>query len=149
MVRSRVCVDASLVVALLVPERITEASTNLWFVWMQDDAEIVAPTLLRYEVTSAIYRKSLQERIAKEDTRNTLGQFLEMDIVYRDPASLPIRAFEIAEQFDRPNTFDAHYLALAEHLDCPFWTLDERLYNATHTTFDLINWVGAVNNSFV
>lgn len=132
MTRSKVCVDASLVVAILVPERFTEASTNLWFVWMQEDAEIVAPTLLRYEVTSAIYRKSLRETISLEDARNTLGQFLEMDIVYHDPAPLPIRAFEIAEQFDRPNTYDAHYLALAEHLDCPFWTADKNLYNAAH-----------------
>ena len=99
--RSKVCADASLIVAMLVPERFSLAALNLWSEWMRDDAEIIAPTLLRYEVASAIYRKSLNGLISEEDARNTLGQFLEMDIVYLDPVSLPIRAFEIAEQFDR------------------------------------------------
>ena len=141
--RSMVCVDASLIVALLVPERFSVAALNLWSEWIQDDAEIVAPLLLRYEVTSAIYRKALRGQISKEDAREALQRFLEIDIVYSDPPSLPIRAFELAEQYDRPNTYDSLYLALTEHLESPFWTADERLYNTTHASFQHIHWVGS------
>ena len=55
---------------------------------------------------------------------------------------VPIRAFELATRFRRPAAYDAHYLALAEHLACPFWTADERLYNSVRDSFPLIRWLG-------
>ena len=42
----------------------------------------------------------------------------------------------------RTATYDSHYLALAEHLDCRFWTADERLYNAAKDQFPRIRWLG-------
>ena len=68
---------------------------------------------------------------------------MEMDIIFHDPAHLPKRAFELAEQFQRPNTYDAHYLALAEHLDCSFWTADKSLFYATHESHQHINWIAS------
>jgi predicted nucleic acid-binding protein len=68
--------------------------------------------------------------------------FNQLDIVYLDPADLPTRAIELAELFHRPNTYDSFYLALAERLDCPFWTADERLFNAVSPGFKLIHWLG-------
>ena len=146
---SRVCFDASLVIALLIPEQFSKSSLALWSKWVQDDIEVVAPQLLRYEVTSSLYRKAAAKQVSSDDAKEALNRFLSMDISYIDYIALSARAFELAEQFKRPNTCDSHYLALAEHLGCPFWTLDERLYNATQKAFDLINWVRAVKNSFV
>ncbi len=37
----------------------------------------------------------------------------------------------IATRLDQPAAYDAHYLALAQALDCPFCTADHRLYHAT------------------
>jgi predicted nucleic acid-binding protein len=50
----------------------------------------------------------------------------------------------IWRKFNRPNTYDAHYLALAENLNCPFWTGDERLFNAVHSDFSDVFWLGAI-----
>ena len=108
---------------------------------MQDDAEVFAPILLRYEVTSAIYRKAHTGQISKEDALLALQRFLEMDIVHRDPPSLPIRAFELAEHYNRPNTYEGHYLALTEIFKSPFWTADERLYNSTRGSFQYIQLI--------
>lgn len=36
-------------------------------------------------------------------------------------------AFELVNQFNLPASYDAHYLALAQHLNCDFYTGDKRL----------------------
>jgi predicted nucleic acid-binding protein len=140
--RSKICVDASLIVALFVPERFSQASLVLWEEWVRDDYQLIAPLLLRYEVTSAIYRKSFRVLISVEDARRAIEQFLSLDIEYIDPPNLPLLAVDLAAQFHRPNTYDAHYLALAKHQECVVWTGDQRLYNAVKDGFDHINWIG-------
>ena len=37
---------------------------------------------------------------------------------------------------------DAHYLALAESVNCELWTADERFYRAASPTVDNVRWVG-------
>ena len=135
------CVDASIIVAMLLPERYTASATDLWESWIAEDVNVVAPTLLGYEVTSAIYRNVLQGKIASRDGQKALQQFLTLDIRALYLPELHRAASALAKQFKRPNTYDAHYLALADHLACPLWTADERLYNTVRENFALIRWV--------
>ena len=136
-----VCLDASLVVAILLPERYSARAMELWELWINQDVRTVAPALLGYEVTSAIYRKALQGKITWQDSQAALQQFLAMDIEIIHLPELHSAAHALAQQFNRSNTYDAHYLALANHLTCPLWTADERLYNTVKEEFDLICWV--------
>ncbi len=53
-------------------------------------------------------------------------------------ASLHQRALAIAQGFDLPATYDAHYLALAENLGTELWTADEKLIKAVGTA---LPWV--------
>jgi predicted nucleic acid-binding protein len=92
-------------------------------------------------VTSAIYRNILQGKIASKDGQKALQQFLALDIRAVYLPELHRTASALAKQFKRPNTYDAHYLALADHLACPLWTADERLYNTVKEKFTLIRWV--------
>jgi predicted nucleic acid-binding protein len=48
----------------------------------------------------------------------------------------------LATRFNRPATYDAHYLALAEMMDCEFWTADERLFNAVRDELSWARWLG-------
>jgi predicted nucleic acid-binding protein len=136
-----VCVDASLIVALLMPERYTQRALALWQAWIDNDLRILAPALLGYEVTSALYRKVLQGKIELHDGQAALEQFLALEIESVHLPELHIKASALARQFERPNTYDAHYLALADHFACPFWTADERLYNTVKSTFEWVKWV--------
>jgi predicted nucleic acid-binding protein len=143
--KSQICIDASLIIALVIPERFSRLALSFWQKWTLDDSQIVAPSLLRYEVTSALYRKAYQKQVSSADSLAALEQFLALDIITSDPPGLPLRATELARQFNRPNTYDAHYMALAEQLSCPFWTADERLYNAVYPVFPGIFWLGSEN----
>jgi predicted nucleic acid-binding protein len=136
-----VCIDASAIVALLTTEKFTAPATARWKTWIEDDLRILAPALLGYEVTSAIYRKVFRTTIDPEDCQAILTQFIEMDIEYIHQPELHLKANALARQFNRPNTYDAHYLAVADHFSCPLWTADERLFNTVNGKFDWIKWI--------
>jgi predicted nucleic acid-binding protein len=57
------------------------------------------------------------------------------------------RAYELATQFNRPTAYDSQYLAVAERLNCEFWTADQRLFNAAHEQLPWVKWVGNFNVS--
>jgi predicted nucleic acid-binding protein len=52
--KSQICVDASLVVAMFMPERFSQAALALWKKWTLDELQVVAPRLLQYEVVSPL-----------------------------------------------------------------------------------------------
>ncbi len=58
------------------------------------------------------------------------------------PDGLHKRAWELAKQFNRPQTYDSHYLALAEIIGLEFWTGDERLYNTVKHRLSWVKWLG-------
>lgn len=112
MLNSPVCVDANIVVSLVTPETQSEKSLNLWTRWMQEDVRVIAPFLLRYEVTSALRRKMVRGVMSYEDARRSLEEVLSLDIEFLDQPELSLRAFDIASRFNRPTAYDAYYLAL-------------------------------------
>ncbi len=142
MPKSKVCVDANLVIALVTVEAFSSKVLALWREWTLADVQLAAPGLLRYEVASALRRKVIQGILDLEDARQALKKAMALDIQYRDSSDLSLQAFELAARFQRPAAYDTHYLALAEHLGCSFWTADERLYNAIRAEFPLIHWLG-------
>jgi predicted nucleic acid-binding protein len=125
-----------------MPESLSPLALAYWQAWVERDEEIVAPALLRYEVNSALYRKAFRGLVSFDDSLQAIQQFTRLDINYLDPPSLPRRAAELANLFKRPNTYDAHYLALAEYTNCLFWSADERLINAVRQEFTSIRWLG-------
>ena len=48
----------------------------------------------------------------------------------------------LTTRFNHPAAYDAHYLALAEMMDCEFWTADERLFNAVRDELSWVRWLG-------
>ena len=142
MPSSPICIDANLVVIIVAPEAQRPAVLRLWESWLEQDRELVAPRLLTYEVTAALWRKVWRGLLPQEEAQRAVKAALDIGVTLLDPPGLSERAFELAAHFRRPAAYDAHYLALAERLSCPFWTADERLYNAVYADFPLIHWLG-------
>jgi predicted nucleic acid-binding protein len=93
-------------------------------------------------VTLALTRKATRGILSFDEVRGALRNALGMKVTLLDPPGLSERALELAVRFSRPAAYNAHYLALAEYLQCPFWTADERLCNAIHSAFPYIQWLG-------
>lgn len=56
---------------------------------------------------------------------------------------LHVSALEFAERFRLRAAYDAHYLALADHLRCEFWTGDRKLFNAVASELPWVRLIGA------
>ena len=124
--------DASLAVKWIAPEDDSEHAVALLAEWTRRDETIVAPTLIRYEVTNILRKKMRREGLSAANAAVLLERFLALPIALPpDPdwlaAQLHHDALELAARFDLPATYDAHYVALALALDCELWTADEKL----------------------
>lgn len=136
-----VCVDASLALKLVLGEDDSPQAIALWRQWIEDEAIVAAPPLLGYEVTSVLRSKVSRGLLRPEHGDEAFAAIHAQQIRYWAPDELHARAWELAKRFQRPAAYDAHYLALAEILDCPFWTADERLYNAVKQELDWVHWL--------
>jgi predicted nucleic acid-binding protein len=142
MANSWVCVDASLVVKLVVEEVFSSEARTLWRGWQNEGREIAAPSLLRFEVTSVLRKQVVRGLRTTAESRQALELALAFEIEYVEPVSIHLRVFELADRLDRLAAYDAHYLAVAEYLACDFWTADERLINAVQPVLPWVRWVG-------
>jgi predicted nucleic acid-binding protein len=127
MSNSWICVDASLVVRLVIDPHDKGVQTQ-WDQWASEGREFTAPTLLYYEVTNAIYQYQKRGRLSAEAIQLALTAALSLPFHLQGDSELHREALKLAQQFSLPATYDTHYLALAHRLGTEFWTGDERLF---------------------
>jgi predicted nucleic acid-binding protein len=136
-----VCIDASVVLRyVLLPD--DAPIKKVWQSWISDETNLVAPSLLFYEVTNGLYQQEKNKYLSAETIWKSLEYSLDLPITLVNEKNLHLRAREITVQYKLPATYDAHYLALAEWMDIELWTADMRLVKAVQS-FDL-DWVKGV-----
>jgi predicted nucleic acid-binding protein len=138
---SWLCVDANLVVRLVADPK-DEFVRGLWEQWDVEEQQLVAPTLLYYEVANALYRYRRQELMSLSSVRLALKAAFSLPLHLYGEAALHQRALDLAERFSLPAAYDAHYLALAEQLGAEFWTADRKLVRAVQSTLPWVRLVG-------
>lgn len=140
--RSLVCADAGLAIMQVLREPQSDLADALWADWNRQQVTIIAPMLWGYEVTSVIRKNAFRKRLAPEDEQSALDAVHRLPVEQWQPAGLHQRAWVLARRFNRPAAYDSYYLALAEMVDCSFWTSDERLFNAVHAELPWVYWLG-------
>jgi len=127
---SPICLDASFVVRLLVSTETARRADTLWRSWQQEQRQLVAPTILYYELSNALFRYYLSGAFSLEEALRLLDVAIKSGISVYGDATLHRRAIELADSLLLPATYDAHYLALAERFGAELWTADRRLVQA-------------------
>ena len=126
---SAVCVDASFMVKLVLPEADSERAETLWTGWLATKVTVCAPALMPFEVTSAI-RKHVQRGLVTADRGAVAVEAfsaLSQDVILTPAEDLHTSAWVLAARYQRPNLYDAYYVALAESLGCRLWSADDHL----------------------
>jgi predicted nucleic acid-binding protein len=139
-----VVVDASVAVKWLVEEIYSRQAEDLLAAWDQDNTRIAGPHLLPVEVSNALYQRVRWHQIAVDTAVQLEVEFLENDIELIQSASLHLLAMRLASDLGQPATYDTHYLALAESLDCAYWTADQRFYDAASGNYPRVRWIGEI-----
>src|SRR5436305_14053494 len=134
---SAACVDASLVVRLLLGPQSEEIGA-LWEQWDHEGRELTAPNLIHYEILNALYQYEKHGKLSSDRVTEAFDIALVLPIRLYSDFALHLRAIQLARQFALPACYDAHYLALAEHLGAELWTCDSRLVDKVGTA---LPWV--------
>jgi len=141
---SLVCIDAGVLVKLVVEDPHSARADALWDEWTRQQVAVIAPALLPFEVTAALRKYVYHELLSEEAAQQSLRAALTMGVLIEQPPNLHSRALTLAGHYNWVVTYDAHYLALAEHYNCPLWTTDQRLVNTVRSEFPAVHWLGEV-----
>ena len=139
---SQVCIDASLVVQWLVPEQHSEQSLMLLEDWTESQTEMVAPTLLLFEVVAILRFLVVQKVVSEEIGSESVARLTRLPIRYTSRIAIFPLAWSLAQEFRLPTIYDSAYLALARLLKSDFWTADRKFYKAVKAHAPEVRWIG-------
>ncbi len=137
-----VVVDASLALKWVLIEQGSDAAIILLNQWVSEGKKLIAPALFTYEVTNIVYRQVVTGRLTYDEATRGLAKLFSIGVTLRLSRykEVSTQAMKFAHDFHLPATYDAHYLALAHHEHCEYWTADTRLWNAVKGTLDWVRW---------
>jgi len=137
-----VVVDASLALKWVLAEPDSNTAVMLLDRWTDEGISVIAPALFTYEVTNTLYRQVVAGKLAYEEAKQGLTDLFSVGVLvkFSQYEDVSTQAMEFAHQLNLPATYDAHYLALALHENCEYWTADKRLWNIVKGKFSWVRW---------
>lgn len=139
---SWIVIDNHILIAAAIVETYT-AQAEALLRWIQaEEISIAAPNLIRYESVSVLRKLAHRGTITPQNGKELLKNILERPIYLVMEGDLLMRAYQIAGEFGMPSAYDAQYLAVAEHLNCAFWTGDRRLFNTVQPRLTWVKYIG-------
>ncbi|MDH7485594.1 MAG: type II toxin-antitoxin system VapC family toxin [Anaerolineae bacterium] len=106
--------------------------------YVQEEIELLAPTLLPYEVTNAALQAVRRGRISLGQAEDILAVFQGLGIPTVEASWQ--RTLELAHAHNR-SAYDGAYLALAEERHSKLVTGDRRLHNAVKDRLSWVLWI--------
>ncbi len=137
-----VVVDASLAVKWLVDEEDSDKAHAVLESWVARGVTRIAPYLMLFEVANALHRRVARGELSVDNSARMMTRLLGSSLELRQSPGLHVRALELASRLSQAAVYDAHYLALAESLNCELWTADYRLYRMASSEAENVRWIG-------
>ncbi|NDL55661.1 PIN domain-containing protein [Phytoactinopolyspora mesophila] len=119
-----IVVDASFVVAALVDS----GPAGTWAEQAMESEDLAAPHLMSVEAANILRRASQSGEISVDTASLAHADLLALSVVYFSYEPFGARVWELR---DNVTSYDAWYVAVAEHLTAPMVTLDRKLAKAS------------------
>ena len=97
---------------------------------IREEHELLAPTLLRSQVLSLLYRAVRDGELSQQEAENAIGYVRRLKLRLLGDRVLQSVAWDMADQLDWPDTLDAEYVALTRLQADALVTLDRKLARA-------------------
>lgn len=122
-----IVIDASVVAKWLLPDEQDNAAADRI---KEDLAErtllIAVPVFIFYEVNNLLKSAALSSRVDPQKAAAAYEGFLNLELSVYSSKEILKNTLEQAFKLD-VSSYDASYIALAEYLQIPFYTADEKL----------------------
>ena len=140
----QIVVDASTVIAALLPTLAPVDALAYFTLWRQANTAILAPPLLLAESTSAIRRYVHSGLLLDEEGITALADLATLDVtIVPDTPARCRSAYAWAGRLGQSRAYDGFYCALAEESAAFLYTGDRRLANAARQLgVPWIAWIG-------
>jgi predicted nucleic acid-binding protein len=136
--------DASVILKwFLRDEMYGQKALDLLHKFIARDLNLLAPSLLEYEVANGLIIAQKRGRIAEEKILTAIEGFFDLQIDLKDFSHFYPRSLYFCRIYSR-SLYDASYLALAETEGIPLITGDESLFNAVKKDLKWVKWIGEV-----
>jgi predicted nucleic acid-binding protein len=134
--------DASVVLKwYLLDEEYGQKALSLLDDYLERELDIVAVSLLEYELTNGLVIAQKRARIGDEKLLSAIEGFLDLEIPMKDLIDFYPRILRYCKVYGR-SAYDASYLALAETEGIPLITADGGLYGAVKKDLAWVKWLG-------
>jgi predicted nucleic acid-binding protein len=138
-----VCVDASLVIKVVVREPDSEKADALFTQRSKEGTHLIAPAFFDVETDSILKQKViLRQELTPEPAEAAFIMLQSLPIQQLTVPTQRQRAWQIATEFGSATVYDATYLALAELHGCRFWTADKGLFDQVKARIPFVRWLG-------
>jgi predicted nucleic acid-binding protein len=122
-----VVIDSSVVVAALLDTD----DRGVWAEKVLEQGGLYAPELLRVEAANVLRRLERGKEITEQEANAAFEDLMELDVELHAFEPFSARVWELRHNV---TSYDGWYVALAEALNLPLATLDERLVKAEGPT---------------
>jgi len=116
-----IVIDASLAFNVCVAERSHQQAADLI---AQQDQPLGGPELIELEFLQTLRRTVLSGAIDEDFAEKARQRFRTLQIFTFSHAQFTDRIWALR---DNLTAYDAAYIAIAEHIDAPLWTSDQKL----------------------
>lgn len=138
----RIVVDASVALKwFLSDEQFGQAALSLLDKYVSFELEIIAPSLLSYEVLNGLSIAQQRGRVETEKTVMAFEGFVELEIAKKNIFSIYNKIIHFSKSFNL-SIYDASYLGVADEEGIDLVTADKTLFNKTKTNLKWIRWLG-------
>ena len=141
----RIVIDASVVLKWYLPdEKYGNVALEILDKYVAYEIEILAPSLLEYEVLNGLLIAQKRGRIRDEIVATALEGFLSLEIEQKDISFFYPEVMSFSESYDL-SAYDASYLALADKESALMVTADGVLYNKMKKDHKWVMWLGDIS----
>lgn len=139
---NRIVVDASVVLKwYLSDEKHSYTALQILDKYVSYEVEILAPSLLEYEVLNGLFIARKRGRIQEEMVVTAVEGFLSLEIELKALSFFYPEVLFFSESHNL-SAYDASYLAVANEEGALLVTADKNLYNKVKTDLKWVKWIG-------
>ena len=137
----RAVVDASVILKwYLLDEVHGEQALALLQKCTAGELEILAPSLLTYELMNGLMIAGRRVRLDQDTISLSFSGFMSLGIRFYDISYFADKVLQYCRLYGR-SVYDSSYLALAEQEGVELITADERLFSAVQKDLPWVRWI--------